>query len=265
MILKKRPASPCRTGGGRRLVPPDIPTFLEGRVPVHPPRPRPDRPQSRHRGCRGKLRAKSFAPTQMGDAGPCGGGRCGRDFHDAANDLHRRTPSYESRGHSESAAKLLIENEASREVLTECALIRKADKLDFGSAIPKFESWRPSQPPGSLAEIPRRFGNRRYFRRLAARSPVSSEGYRTSHAKRQEFGGESLLDEFSISEIQERRAVRPVAFWRRQDRHRVRVLRARRVKNGTPTHRLDCWLDSADTAAMGVRTRGTDIIISAKR
>jgi hypothetical protein len=25
----------------------------------------------------------------MGDAGPCGGGRCGRDFHDAANDLHR--------------------------------------------------------------------------------------------------------------------------------------------------------------------------------
>ena len=36
-----------------------------------------------------KLRAKSFAPTQMGDAGPCGGGRCGRDFHDAANDLHR--------------------------------------------------------------------------------------------------------------------------------------------------------------------------------
>jgi hypothetical protein len=36
---------------------------------------------------------------------------------------------------------------------------------------------------------------------LAARSPVSSEGYRTSRAKRREFGGESLLDEFSISEI----------------------------------------------------------------
>jgi hypothetical protein len=48
-----------------------------------------------------------------------------------------RTPSSESRGHSESAAKLLIENEASREVLSECALIRKADKLDFDSAIPK--------------------------------------------------------------------------------------------------------------------------------
>jgi hypothetical protein len=38
------------------------------------------------------------------------------------------------------------------------------------------------------------------------------------------------------------------------------------VKNGTPsTHRLDCWLDSADTAAMGVRTRGLDIVINAKR
>ena len=40
----------------------------------------------------------------------------------------------------------------------------------------------------------------------------------------------------------------------------------RLVKNGTPsTHRLDCWLDSADTAAMGVRTRGLDIVINAKR
>jgi hypothetical protein len=200
MILKKRPASPCRTGGGRRLVPPDIPTFLEGRVPVHPPRPRPDRPQSRHRGCRGKLRAKSFAPTQMGDAGPCGGGRCGRDFHDAANDLHRRTPSYESRGHSESAAKLLIENEASREVLTECALIRKADKLDFGSAIPKFESWRPSQPPRSP---PGNFGywrKCRPFRGLEGKDPVSRQEFWRNRTESRESRGESLHDDFSISE-----------------------------------------------------------------
>jgi hypothetical protein len=28
---------------------------------------------------------------------------------------------------------------------------------------------------------------------------------------------------------------------------------------------LDCWLDSADTAAMGLRTRGLDIVINAKR
>jgi hypothetical protein len=64
-----------------------------------------------------------------------------------------------------------------------------------------------------LAEIPRHSENRRHFSRLAARSPVSSEGHRTCRAKRREFGGESLLDEFSISEIQERRAARPVASW----------------------------------------------------
>jgi hypothetical protein len=46
----------------------------------------------------------------------------------------------------------------------------------------------------------------RHFRRLAARSTVSGEGYRTSRAKRREFGGESLLDEFPISEIKERGA-----------------------------------------------------------
>jgi hypothetical protein len=41
---------------------------------------------------------------------------------------------------------------------------------------------------------------------LAARTTVSGEGYRTSRAKRREFGGESLLDEFPISEIKERGA-----------------------------------------------------------
>jgi hypothetical protein len=51
--------------------------------------------------------------------------------------------------------------------------------------------------------------------RLAPESPVSGQRYWTSRAKCREFGGESPLDEFSISEIQERRAVRPVAFWQR--------------------------------------------------
>jgi hypothetical protein len=70
---------------------------------------------------------------------------------------------------------------------------------------PNRDCWRPSQPPGSLAEVPRHSENRRHFSRLAARSPVSGEGYRTSRAKSREFKGESLLDEFLISEIQERR------------------------------------------------------------
>src|SRR5580700_9258332 len=50
------------------------------------------------------------------------------------------------------------------------------------------------------------FLNRRHLRTLAARTTVSGEGYRTSRAKRREFGGESLLDEFPISEIKERGA-----------------------------------------------------------
>jgi hypothetical protein len=57
----------------------------------------------------------------------------------------------------------------------------------------------PGSNPG--AGVRRHFELRRHFRRLAAKSPVSGEGYRISRAKRREFGGESLLDEFSISEI----------------------------------------------------------------
>jgi hypothetical protein len=47
--------------------------------------------------------------------------------------------------HSEATAKSLIENEAQGMKLSEWRLIRKADHLDFGSAIPRFEFWRPSQ------------------------------------------------------------------------------------------------------------------------
>jgi hypothetical protein len=85
-------------------------------------------------------------------------------------------------------------------------------RLEFDTS--RFESWHPSQPPGSLAEIPRHSENRRHFRGLATKSPVSGEGYRTFRTKRREFRGKSLLDEFSISEIQGRYVARPVAFWR---------------------------------------------------
>jgi glutaminase len=42
---------------------------------------------------------------------------------------------------------------------------RCGDRLEFDTS--RFESWHPSQPPGSLAEIPRHSENRRYFRGLA--------------------------------------------------------------------------------------------------
>jgi hypothetical protein len=84
----------------------------------------------------------------------------------------------------------------------------------------RFESSEPSQPPGSLAEIPRHSENWPHFRTLATKSPVSGQRYRTSRAEYREFGGGSLLDEFSISEIQERRAMRPVVFWLRPVRTR---------------------------------------------
>ena len=55
---------------------------------------------------------------------------------------------------------------------------------DFDSAIPRFESWRPSQPPGSL---PGSFGyprKCRHFRRLAAKRPVSGVEPRPSRAEK---------------------------------------------------------------------------------
>jgi hypothetical protein len=75
----------------------------------------------------------------------------------------------------------------------------------------RFESSEPSQPPGSLAAVPRHSENWPHFRTLATKSPVSGQRYRTSRAEYREFGGVSLLDEFSISEIQERWAARRVS------------------------------------------------------
>jgi hypothetical protein len=49
---------------------------------------------------------------------------------------------------------------------------------DFDSAIPRFESWRPSQPKGSHARDFRHLEKWRHFGRLAAKSPVSGEEYR---------------------------------------------------------------------------------------
>jgi hypothetical protein len=72
-------------------------------------------------------------------------------------------------------------------------------EIDF--AISRFESWRPSQPKGSL---PGDFGYSRkcrHFRRLTARSPVSDEEFGRNRAESLESRGVSPLAGFSISEI----------------------------------------------------------------
>ncbi len=47
--------------------------------------------------------------------------------------------------HSEMSANLLIRRRSNFRDFSERALINNADHLDFDSAIPRFESWRPSQ------------------------------------------------------------------------------------------------------------------------
>src|SRR5208282_2765725 len=90
-----------------------------------------------------------------------------------------------------AAAALVIASPARKSVSRRRSyrLRRLGHTFKFDTA--RFESSQPSQPPGSLAAIPWHSENRRHFRTLAARSPVSGEGYRTSRAKRQEFEGES--------------------------------------------------------------------------
>jgi hypothetical protein len=46
--------------------------------------------------------------------------------------------------HSESGAKLLIEKGANFAIFSEMTLIFLQNYSDFDSAIPRFESWRPS-------------------------------------------------------------------------------------------------------------------------
>ena len=52
--------------------------------------------------------------------------------------------------HSEITANLLIGFRSNFSIFSECALTNNANHLDFDSAIPRFESWRPSQPVRSL-------------------------------------------------------------------------------------------------------------------
>jgi hypothetical protein len=47
--------------------------------------------------------------------------------------------------YSEMSANLLIELRSNFCIFSEYALKNKANHLDFDSAIPRFESWRPSQ------------------------------------------------------------------------------------------------------------------------
>jgi hypothetical protein len=57
----------------------------------------------------------------------------------------RLTDTNRPPGHSESGANLLIDNEADFAKFSERALILLEKYVDFDSAIPRFESWRPSQ------------------------------------------------------------------------------------------------------------------------
>src|SRR6266508_6188685 len=52
--------------------------------------------------------------------------------------------------HSEMSDNLLIGLRSNFRDFSERALINNANHLDFDSAIPRFESWRPSQPVPSL-------------------------------------------------------------------------------------------------------------------
>ncbi len=51
---------------------------------------------------------------------------------------------------SEIRNNLLIHMDMNFRSFSEYALNYLQDQLDFDSAIPRFESWRPSQPVGSL-------------------------------------------------------------------------------------------------------------------
>jgi hypothetical protein len=75
------------------------------------------------------------------------------------------------------------------------------DQFEFDTS--RFESSLPSQPPRSLAGDFGQSRKCRHFRGLADKSLVSGEKSRASRTKGREFRDESLLDEFSISEIWE--------------------------------------------------------------
>src|SRR5258708_6773961 len=72
---------------------------------------------------------------------------------------------------------------------------------DFDSAIPRFESWRPSQPVRSLRCDFQVWENRRHSRGLAGNGRVFGEENRALPTEGGVFPDESLLHEFSISGI----------------------------------------------------------------
>src|SRR6266849_10338865 len=90
--------------------------------------------------------------------------------------------------------------------------------MDFDSAIPRFESWRPSQPAESLPRVFQVWENRRHSRGLAGNGRVFGEENRALPTEGGVFLDESLLHEFSISGIGRWCDQRPVAFWQRRVR-----------------------------------------------
>jgi hypothetical protein len=99
---------------------------------------------------------------------------------------------------SEMPANLLKGKRHNFRDFSERALIDHANQSDFDSAIPRFESWRPSQPTRSLPDDYLNSAKSRHFRRLAARSLVSGEEFRASRTDGPEAHGASLLAEFSL-------------------------------------------------------------------
>jgi hypothetical protein len=132
-------------------------------------------------------------------------------------------------------------------------------KIDF--AISRFESWRPSQPQGSLPGDFEYSRKCRHFRRLAATHPVSGEEFWRIHDEGRESRGESLLDEFSISEIWMGAEQRPVAFPQRPVRIRNQSLGVGRRPAG-PQHgagdAAHCWNGGPVLAKQWARTRPHD-------
>jgi hypothetical protein len=98
-------------------------------------------------------------------------------------------------------ANLLTAMEPNLSDFSECSLIDHANQVDFDSAIPRFESWRPSQPPGSVRRNFRLSEKWRHFRGLAGNGRVFGEENRAFPTEGGVFLEESLLHEFSISGI----------------------------------------------------------------
>jgi hypothetical protein len=117
--------------------------------------------------------------------------------------------------HSEMTANLLMGKRLNSREFSEWALIDHANQADFDSAIPRFESWRPSQPVGSLAGDFGYSRKWRHFRRLAAKSLVSGDEFWTSGADGRKFRGSLCSMNFQYPKFGNGIFQRPVAFsWR---------------------------------------------------